>query len=170
MLQSGRPTERILAAYADRLGLTDRDAYAGIVALVDLRPGVITTLETAMRRHARAAVSQMREGLLYAVVGMRATDRLVEHRRRLLEDLRTVTYPDGALSAHVRVAVGPPVRALSDVRDSLTAATACVENDGWGSASPRGDGLRGALRYPASSTPCATTPSWVHSSATCSGS
>ena len=115
-------------------GLTDRDAYAGIVALVDLRPGVITTLETAMRRHARAAVSQMREGLLYAVVGMRATDRLVEHRRRLLEDLRTVTYPDGALPAHVRVAVGPPVRALSDVRDSLTAATACVENDGWGSA------------------------------------
>ena len=134
VLQSGRPTERILAAYADRLGLTDRDAYAGIVALVDLRPGVITTLETAMRRHARAAVSQMREGLLYAVVGMRATDRLVEHRRRLLEDLRTVTYPDGALPAHVRVAVGPPVRALSDVRDSLTAATACVENDGWGSA------------------------------------
>jgi purine catabolism regulator len=129
VLQSGRPTERILAAYADRLGLTDRDAYAGIVALVDLRPGMITTLETAMRRHARAAVSQMREGLLYAVVGMRATDRLVEHRRRLLEDLR-----DTALPVHVRIAVGPPVRALSDVRDSLTAATACVENDGWGSA------------------------------------
>ena len=89
VLLSGRPTERILAAYADRLGLTDRDAYAGIVALVDLRPGVITALETAMRRHARAAVSQMREGLLYAVVGMRATDQLVEHRRRLLADLRT---------------------------------------------------------------------------------
>ena len=38
VLQSGRPTERILAAYADRLGLT-AGAYAGIVALVDLRPG-----------------------------------------------------------------------------------------------------------------------------------
>ena len=159
VLQSGRPTERILAAYGDRLGLTDRDAYAGIVALVDLRPGVITTLETAMRRHARAAVSQMREGLLYAVVGMRATDRLVERRRRLLEDLRTVTYPDGALPAHVRVAVGPPVRGavrrprLAHRRDGLRRE----RRVGFGS--PRGDGLRGASPYPASSTPCATTPS-----------
>ena len=129
VMLSGRPAQRILAAYADRLGLTDRDAYAGIVALVDLHPAVIRALETAMRRHARAAVSQMREGLLYAVVGMRATDRLVEHRRRLLADLR-----DTVLPAHVRVAVGPPVRVLSDVRGSLTAATACAEHDGWGSA------------------------------------
>jgi PucR family transcriptional regulator, purine catabolism regulatory protein len=129
VLLSGRPTERILSAYVDRLGLTDRDAYAGIVALVDLHPAVFRTLETAMRRHARAVVSQVREGLLYAVVGMRATDQLVEHRRRLLADLRDTTLP-----AHVRVAVGAPVRAAADVRGSLTAAKACAEHDGWGSA------------------------------------
>jgi PucR family transcriptional regulator, purine catabolism regulatory protein len=129
VLLAGRPAERILAAYADRLGLTDRDAYVGIVALVDLRPAAIRTLETALRRHARTTVSQMREGLLYAVVGMRATDRLVEHRRRLLADLR-----DTSLPAHVRVAVGPPARALADAQGSLIAAQACAEHDGWGSA------------------------------------
>jgi purine catabolism regulator len=134
VLLSGRPTERILSAYVGRLGLTDRDAYAGIVALVDLHPAVFRTLETAMRRHARAVVSQMREGLLYAVVGTRATDQLVEHRRRLLADLRAVNLREGALPAHVRVAVGAPVRAAADVRGSLTAAKACAEHDGWGSA------------------------------------
>jgi PucR family transcriptional regulator, purine catabolism regulatory protein len=127
VLLGGRPAERILPAYADRLGVTDRDAYAGIVALVDLSPAVIRALETAMRRHARAAISQVREGLLFAVVGMRATDRLAEHRRRLLADLR-----DTALPARVRVGVGPPVRALPDVQGSLTAAKACAEHDGWG--------------------------------------
>ena len=42
---------------------------------------------------------------------------------------------DGAFPAHVRVAVGPPVRRLSGVRGSLTAAKVCAEHDGWGSAS-----------------------------------
>jgi purine catabolism regulator len=134
VLLSTRPTERILAAYADRLGLADRDAYAGVVALVDLHPAAIRSLETAMRRRARAAVSQVREDLLYAVVGMRSTDHLVEHRRRLLADLRAVGLRDGALPAHVRVAVGPPVRALTDVRGSLAAAKVCAEHDAWGAA------------------------------------
>jgi PucR family transcriptional regulator, purine catabolism regulatory protein len=126
----GREAERTVAAYANRVGLTDRDAYAGIVAPVNLRPAVITALETAMRRHSRAAVCQIRNGHLYAVVGLRvATDQLVEHRRRLVADLR-----DTPLPAHLRVAVGPPVRALADVHDSITVAKACVEHDGWGSA------------------------------------
>jgi len=55
VLLSGRQAERSVAAYADRVGLTDRDAFAGIVALVDLRPAAITALETALRRHARTA-------------------------------------------------------------------------------------------------------------------
>jgi len=127
---NGRQVERTVAGYADRVGLTDRDAYAGIVALVDQRPSVMTAFDRAVRRHARAAVWQMREGLLYAVVGMRATtDRLVEHRRRLVADLK-----DTPLPAHVRVAVGPPVRALVDIQRSITAAKTCVEYDGWGSA------------------------------------
>jgi PucR family transcriptional regulator, purine catabolism regulatory protein len=90
---------------------------------------VIRALETALRSHGRAAVSQMREGLFYAVVGMRTTDRSVEHRRRLLADLRNTRLP-----AHVRVAVGPPVRELADIQSSITAAKACAEHDGWGSA------------------------------------
>ena len=147
VLLSGRPTERVLGAYADRLGLDDRDAYASIVAHVDLRPAVIRSLETAMRRHARATVSQMRDDLLHAVVGMRATDQLVEHRRRLLADLR-----DTALPAHVRVAVGPPVRALADVRSSLVAARTCAEHGG-GARPPTRSWTASSSRCPASSTP-----------------
>jgi len=56
---------------------------------------------------------------------MRAADPLIEHRRRLVADLR-----DTPLPAHMRVAVGPPVRTLADIQRSITAAKTCVEHDG----------------------------------------
>jgi purine catabolism regulator len=119
---------RTFTGLARRLGLNGRGSYVGVTARFELHPKVAASIEAALRRRGRASVSQLRNGIFMAVVGMPpSTGRVAQHRRTLLEDLREVPFP-----ADVRLSVGSSVRILTDIPRSLTVARACLEQDGWG--------------------------------------